>query len=205
MSAFIYPTLPGLTFDTTRTPIFKTNVQESPSGKESRFSYQFYPRVKYNLIYSLLRDDVTPSEFRQLAGLYEAMQGQFDTFLFVDPDFNAVTTENFGTGDGSTIAFQLSAKFQVTGGPGWPNIVQNLNGTPSIFKSAVLQTGGGVNYSLGPTGIITFTAAPAAAAPLTWTGSFYIRCRFTQDSVEFVKNANKWWQGDSVEFISVKL
>ena len=63
MSNAIYPSLPGLTFGMTRTPIFKTGIQESVSGKESRLAYQFYPRVKFNLQYELLRDDYAPVNY----------------------------------------------------------------------------------------------------------------------------------------------
>lgn len=204
MSSFVFPTLKGLTFDITRTPIWKTGRQESLSGKESRISYQFYPRIKYNLVYEVLRDDIATSDFRALGGLYDAMQGSFDTFLYTDPDFNTVTDENFGTGDGTTQDFQLTAKFQNSGGPGWPSIIQNLNGAPTIKKAGVTQTSP-TNYTLGATGIIHFVTAPAAAAALTWTGAFYQRCRFTQDMLDFVKIMNRWWAAESVEFITIKL
>jgi uncharacterized protein (TIGR02217 family) len=206
MSSLVYPTnIRGLQFPIVRTPVFKTNIQESPSGKESALSYQVYPRIRFQLSYELARDDVATSELRALFGLFEAMQGRYDTFLFTDPDFSSVTAENFGTGTGSQTQFQLTAKFQNTGGPGWPSLIQNLNGAPSIFVNGVLKTGGGVDYTLGTTGIVTFTSAPAAAAALTWTGSFYYRCRFTQDTMDFVKFMYKWWELDQVEFISKKL
>jgi hypothetical protein len=573
MSSLVFPSnIPGILFGVTRTPIFKTSVQEAVSGKESRFSFMQYPRVKFNLQYELLRDDynqtnyciwsqdldaggswtktnngtgvppvitpnysqapdgtftadrvffnrgagttssdfsriysnivtalggqsttssiwmktndgttrnillevdqnvasrlfsVTPnwqrfsfsvnsanafaiidlyligslepsstadismwggqietgqnattyipttsvpsggSELRAIDGLFEAMQGQFDTFLYQDPDFNTVTAEQFGTGDGATSAFQLTAKFQKTGGPGWPNIIQNFNGAPVIYRNdwqgnqllysvprtnyaiqsenlnttwtftnanptgpvtsprgdasaylinettanaqhyayeqplssignatvtascwvkasttswcylqltettgnqsayyyfnlsgagslgSAVSTGpnwstpsagitaypngwyrifivstksatssniqmilgtaqanatptyagtvghgiylwgaqielnslmsayfptayiptttaavGVTDYTLGATGIITLAVAPVTGALMTWTGSFFYRCRFTTDTLDFVKHMYKWWQLDSLEFISVKL
>lgn len=135
MSAFIYPSnLPGLTFDNVRSVITKTGRQEAVSGKESRIGYMQYPLYRFDLVYELLRDNLATSELKALWGLYEAMLGTFDTFLFTDPAFNAVTAEPFGTGDASTVAFQLIAKYRNAGGPGLAQLIQNLNGAPQIFR-----------------------------------------------------------------------
>lgn len=206
MSSLIYPNnLPGLMFDNSKAPIWKNARQQALSGKESRLAYMQYPLYRFELQYEFLRDNVSPSEFKALAGLYNAMGGDFDTFLYTDPTFNTVTLEPFGTGDGSTVAFQLVAKWQNVGGPGGADIVQNLNGTPSIYKNGVLQTGGGVNYTLGATGIVTFTSAPAAALPLTWTGSFYYRCRFEDGTLPLSQFMANFWKTKTVAFQSIKL
>jgi hypothetical protein len=206
VSSLIYPNnLPGLMFDNGKTPIWKNARQQSLSGKESRLAYMQYPLYRFELQYEFLRDNVSPSEFRALAGLYNAVGGDFDTFLYTDPSFNAVTTENFGTGDGATVGFQLTAKWQNVGGPGASDLIQNLNGSPLIYKNAVLQTGGGVNYTLGPTGFVTFTSAPAAAAALTWTGSFYYRCRFEQGELALSQFMANFWKTKTVAFQSIKL
>ena len=60
-------------------------------------------------------------------------------------------------------------------------------------------------YTLGTTGLITFTNAPAAAATIAWTGDFYTRVRFAQDSIEFEEFYYQFWQARKVELISVKL
>jgi uncharacterized protein (TIGR02217 family) len=205
MSSFIYPaTIPGLTFENVRTPIWSTGKQNAVSGKQSRIGYRQYPLWRFELQYELLRD-VTPSDLKALVGLFNAMQGGFDTFLFTDPSFNSVTAESFGTGNGATTAFQLIAKYQNAGGPGIADLIQNVNGTPSIFKAGVLQTGGGVNYTLGPTGIVTFTSAPAAGAALTWTGSFYYRCAFDEDEFPVTHFLTNFWKTKTVSFTSIKL
>lgn len=191
-------------FDDVRSPIWATGFQRALSGKASALSYQQYPRYHFELSFEYLRDDIAPSHLRSLAGLFNAMQGRADTFLFTSPAFNSVTTEPFGTGDGATVAFQLIANWQNAGGPGSPDIVQNLNGAPSIFKNAVLQSTPS-QYTLGPTGIVTFVSPPAAAAPLTWTGSFYYRCRFTDDTLTLAEFVQKYWSTKSVSFESETL
>ena len=204
MSSFVYPTLPGLTFNNVRTPLWNTGIQSAVSGKESAIAYRQYPLYRFELQYELLRDNITASDLKALAGLYNAMQGRFDTFLFTDPAFSAVVTEPFGTGDGVTTAFQLICKWQNTGGPGIAELVQNVNGAPQIFKNGVLQTTP-TNYTLGPTGIISFVTAPANALPLTWTGSFYYRCRFDTDELPFTQFMNQWWQTKTVPLQTKKL
>lgn len=60
----------------------------------------------------------------------------------------------FGTGNGTSTAFSL---------PYAPV-------TPLIYKNAVLQTLT-THYTVAPSGLVTFTAAPAANDLLTWTGT----------------------------------
>src|ERR1700748_3901198 len=109
MSGYVYPTLPGLTFDVIRTPMFDTGEQKAMSKKRSVIAYMQYPLIHFELTYSLLRDDVAISELKQLVGLFMAMQGKFDTFLFLDPDFNSVINQQFAIGDGVTKSFQITA------------------------------------------------------------------------------------------------
>lgn len=208
MSALVYPaSLPGLTFDNTRSPNYNTGVQPALSGKESRLAYQLYPMMAFELQYEFLTGaSQTSSDIRALLGLFMAMKAQADTFLFNDPEFNTVAAMPFGTGDAATAAFQLTATYQNSGGPGGPEIVQNLNGAPQIFVNGTLQTLG-TFYTLGATGIVTFLAGhiPAAAAALTWTGSFFYRCRFTEDSMTVSQFVNKFWENKQVNLRQIKL
>ena len=206
MSNLIYPPLPGLTFGNTRTPVFSTSVQTSLTGKESRLANRAYPNWKFELQYELLRDYIAPSDLKALVGLFMEVQGQYDTFLYTDPSFNSVTAQPFGTGDGTTAAFQLKATYENSGGPGLAEIIQNVNGTPSIYVGGVLQTSG-TAYTLGATGIVTFLAGhiPAAAAALTWTGSFYYRVRFDTDAMTVTQFLNNFWENKKVSLQQVKL
>jgi uncharacterized protein (TIGR02217 family) len=193
MSSTVFPTLLGISYPYVRTPRWRTGKQEALSGKESVISYRQWPLPRWELNYEFLRDDITVSDLKAIVGLFNACKGSFDTFLYFDPDFNAATTENFGTGDGTTTQFQLTVTYKNAGGPGAPERVQNLNGAPQIFKAGVLQTVT-TNYTIGPTGIVTFVSAPAAAAALTWTGSFFYRCRFNEDEILTSKFMSKWWE-----------
>lgn len=208
MSGLVYPaSLPGLTFDNTRSPNYNTGLQPALSGKESRLAYQMYPMFEFELQYEFLDGrSQTSSDIRALVGLYMAMFGQADTFLFNDGEFNTVAAMQFAIADGTATTYQLTATYQNTGGPGGSEIIQNLNGTPQIFVNGTLQTAGTL-YTLGATGIITFLSGhiPAASAVLTWTGSFYYRCRFTEDKMTVSQFVNKFWENKQVTLRQIKL
>jgi uncharacterized protein (TIGR02217 family) len=193
MTNFVWPVLPGLAFPVVRVPQWRNGRQEAVSGKESTVKYRRYPRIRWELQYELLRDDITVSEAKAIAGLFNACGGSYDTFLYTDPDYNTVTLESFGTGDGATTAFQLIATYQNSGGPGAPERVQNLSGAPQIYKAGVLQTLT-THYTIGPTGLVTFVTAPTGGQALTWSGSFYYRCRFEGDELVMTKIMSQWWE-----------
>lgn len=199
MSNAVFPTLAGLKFGVVRRPVWNTSTKTSVGGREYRAANMLYPSYVYKLSYEFLRDLRSGvDELRTLLGFFNQRQGSFDSFLFNDPDDNTVTTQSFGTGNGTTTQFQLLRTFG-----GFTDPVYDVNGTPQIFKAGVLQTVT-TNYSISSTGLVTFTAAPTAGQALTWTGSYYWRCRFEQDSSEFEKFMNQLWQARTVEFRTVK-
>ncbi len=196
MSNSVFPSLPGLGWSVIKSPQFKTIAQKSVSGKEVRQALMSYPLWEFTLTFSVLRGANGYTEMQTLAGFFLEMLGMFDTWLFDDPSDDSVTAQSFGTGDGTTTAFQLTR-----GMGGFAEPIQNINGTPSIYINGVLQASG---YTIGSTGIVTFSPAPAAAAALTWTGNFYFRCRFTLDLAEFDQFAKNLWQLKKLTFVSVK-
>jgi hypothetical protein len=129
MSNSVFPSLPGLTWGTTKTPEWKTIVQESVSGKELAASLMTYPRWTYTLSYEFLRSGAQ-TELQTLVGFFNARRGKFDDFLYTDPDDNAVTSQQFGTGDGTSTVFALVRTYG-----GFTEPVQNINGTPSVYKT----------------------------------------------------------------------
>jgi hypothetical protein len=217
MSSLIFPALPGLSgLEVTRNYVWKTAVQEAISGKDTAVSLRQYPLVQYELVVNLLRHDAVPSELLQVQGLYNSLKGRGDTFLYNDPEFNSISVAQaptlgvFGTGDGSTLIYQLLATFQNSGGPGGPELIQN--GNPANWSTAVLYDNGSTisaaNYSIGPTGIVTFGAghAPAAGHTLSWSGSWYYRCRFDEDEISWKKFMTiGLWMVSKLSFRSKKL
>jgi uncharacterized protein (TIGR02217 family) len=196
MSNAIYPTLPGITFKVIHAPRFKTQIDETASGREYRQALMVYPRVRTVLQYEFLRNRSAADELQQLVGFFKARKGSYDSFLFNNPDDNTATAQQFGTGDGVTTSFQL---LRTLGGFAEP--VYDLNGVPQIYKAGVLQ---GAGYSINSAGLVTFTAAPTAGQVLTWSGAYYWRNRFLNDEQEFEKFMQQLWQAGRVEMLSIK-
>ena len=196
MSNAVFPVLPGLSWSVVKTPKWSTRVQTAVSGREYRAAYFSLPRWSFKLSYEVLRAGAL-AELQQLVGFFNARQGIFDSFLYADPSDSAVTALQFGTGNGVTTAFQL---VRTLGGNIEPVVA--LPAVPAVFANGVLQSSG-VSVNLN-TGLATFTTAPANGVVLTWTGSFYYRCRFLQDDIELENFMKDLWQAKKVEFISVK-
>ena len=103
MSSEIFPTLPGLTWDQQKVPIFKTLSHRAISGAETRLSFYQYPLYQYTLAYSLLRDTAALNELKTLMGFYLSRYGAWDDFLYLDPSDNlaiaqtlsAITSETY--------------------------------------------------------------------------------------------------------------
>ena len=195
-----YPVFNGYGWPIVRAPMWKTLVQEAASGKEYRLPLQTYPKWKWTLNYGYLFDDISQSwqtttfMFQQLAGFFNLMQGQNQSFIYFDPYDNTVpssTPQNFGTGDGTTALFPL-LKHQ-TGGPGEPVqwVVANptiyINGTPT--GTAYMQSGSTSAVVVSPPAVVAFSPAPSSGAVLTWSGQFYYLCRFCANITRSTTNS----------------
>jgi uncharacterized protein (TIGR02217 family) len=204
MSNAVYPTLPGLQFNVVKTPKFSTVIMPGVSGKEWRAAMMANPLYTIGLTYAVLRDDPTTQspaspqdELKQLMGFFMARQGSFDSFLFTEPSDSHVTGMQFGTGDGTTNAFQLVRTYGIAGIGEFTEPVANLNGSPVIYDNGVVVAAG--NYTVGATGLITFTTPPASGHALTWDGQYYYRCRFNADTIGFNQFMSNLWEAKKVE------
>jgi hypothetical protein len=167
----------SFTWPITKYPVFNTIEQKTAAFRGSTYvSLTQYPIWRFDFDVPFLRGRLSDpnSPVSLIMGMILAMRGRADTFLFDDPWDRTAVKAGFGTGDGTTTAFQISRPI----GPGI-DIIQTFNGSPQIYANNVLQTSG---YSIDSFGVITFTAAPAASATLTWSGNFLYRCRFTDDA-----------------------
>jgi uncharacterized protein (TIGR02217 family) len=187
MSNQVFPTLPGLSWSIVKAPEWSTRIQKSVSGKELRAALMAYPIYKITLPYEFLRASTAYAELQTLMGFFNARQGSFDSFLFTDTTDSSVTNESFGTGNGVTTAFQLIRAYG-----GFTEPVMNLNGLPVIKKAGTTMVSGS-DYTIDAFGMVTFATPPASAAALTWTGTYYYRCRFDNDSSDFENFMYQLW------------
>lgn len=192
MSNALYPTLAGLTFNSEKEAEFNTIIQRSVSLNELRATFTAAPIYRIRLQYELLRDDATYNELKTLLGFYLARQGDFDSFLYLDPDDNTATQEDFGTGNASRTQFQLTRAYGA-----FTESVSNIGVSPQIYKDGVLQVSG---YTVSSTGLVTFSVAPGNGVDLTWSGTYYYRCRFER-GMTFNKFMNLLWEARQVIFL----
>jgi uncharacterized protein (TIGR02217 family) len=196
MSQNVFPVLKGRGWSVLKTPLWSNRIQTSTSGLEVRAKLWTLPRYRFELTYPLLREYSGHDDMRQLLTLYQSVSGTYDTFLYKDLDDYSVTAQAFGTGTGSTQAFQLIRSYAGLSEP-----VRGVAAGTQIFINGTLQTSG---YTISNTGLVTFSTAPSAGAALTWTGTFYYRCRFEQDGLELEQFFANWWACNSLTFVSVK-
>ena len=196
MSDAVFPTFIGMEWPVTKTPAFKTLIQSSVSGKEKRIALQSYPIWSYGLSFNYLSDDNTTNcDIQKLAGFILSRQGAFDDFLFNDITDNTALNQAVAVGDGITKQFQLVRNY---GG-----YIEPIRG---LLVAPIMKINGVINAAFTWTtkGVITFTVVPAAAAIITWSGTFYYRVRFTEDSLDLSNDMYRIWSSKSVGFISVK-
>lgn len=194
-----FPTFPGLTFPITRTPIWQTIKQQSVAGLTPRFAQWSYPRWRYEVSLEVLRTHSSYTELQSLVGFINSLAGAAGTFQYADPYDGAATDQNFGTGTGTATAFQLVRTLG-----GFTEPVYAPTATPTIKVGGVTKATPG-DYSIGSTGIVTFTSAPANGAALTWTGSFAWLCQLDEDETDLTQFDAYRWSADSLKFTTVKL
>ncbi len=200
MSIAVYPTLPGLTWSVTKSPIWKTRTQTSVRGREVRIKDQIYPRWKFQLVYSFLRGMPGFIEIQTMLSFFQSVAGSWDTFLFDDPTDDFVTGQTIGIGDGANTSFQLARQFAVGGF----NEPITAPGGVTLYLNGALQTPTAYGWD-GATGLVTFIAPPSIGVVVTADIGYWFRCRFTTDTLDFEQFMSNWWELKKIEFESVLL
>ena len=129
----------------------------------------------------------------------------------------AATSMPIGVGNGTTTAFQLqrtlvtssalpaaaSRSYFPTIGDGYEPVFVT-NSTPAIYVDSTLKTIT-TDYTINnTTGILTFVTAPASAAIISWTGSYYWNCRLEKEQYDFNRMLNGVWEAKTINLITVK-
>lgn len=204
MSTEVFPTLKGLGYDLTRSTIWGNSTQQFVSGKEIRINNGWtYPRYKWDLTFNFLRSDAVNLELQTLFGFYNARNGIYDSFLYADATDNSVTLQNIGTGNGSTLIYQLVRSFGSYVEPVFaPNVVS------TVYVDGVDQVGhwSVSNWGSSTPGLITFAGghAPANGKAITVTFSYYFPCRFNDDTVAFTNFMSQLYSCNKLSFMSIK-
>lgn len=112
MSDVLFPELPGLEWDLTKTPMFNTKIMQSVNGRELRASYQAVPKYQISMSFAFLRESKGRNELQQLEGFFLERRGSFDSFLFKMPEDNEFQCTFVG--DGVQTSFQLYKQINTT-------------------------------------------------------------------------------------------
>jgi len=197
------PTLAGLSWSRHKKPGFSTRVASHVSGREVRVALMEYPLYEFEAVYSGLASMTTPafaglgsSSLQSLMGFFLQLQGQFGTFLYIDPDDNTVTRQAFATGNASTTSFTMMRSLGGFLEPvGWVTSIANvyLNGAP--------QSSG---FSLSTPNTLSFTSPPGNGVIVAADFSYAFNCRFLDDQMDFVEFMSNLWKLESMKFRSIK-
>jgi uncharacterized protein (TIGR02217 family) len=196
------PILPGLSWSRHKRPGFSTRVASHVSGREVRIALMSYPLYEFEAVYNGLASSSTAafaglgsSSLQCLMGFFLQLQGQFGTFLYTDPDDNAVTAQTIAVGDGATTAFTL---VRTLGGfvepVGW------VTGISAVYLNGTATS----SYTLSAPNTLTMATAPGTGVTLTASFSYAYNCRFLDDQTDFEEFMSNLWKLDSMKFRSVK-
>ena len=201
----IFPALPGLAWSVTKAPRFATRIQKAVSGRELRVLDQPNPIWQWTLGYDLLRDPHDArgvglgagyDELRTLMGFFLQQQGAFQPFLFDDPTDDSVAAQPLGTGDSSTLEFQLVRTMN-----GFAEPVTAPNLVIAVYFNGVRQ--GAAGYTVDPnTGLLGFATPPPAGQAITADFTYYFRVRFSDDTAEFENFMLQRWRLKQVKLQS---
>jgi len=182
----------GLKIEVSKKPSFSTLINRAVSGMESRLGLMAYPLWEFSLAYEFLRDMAAFNELENLVGFFVQRRGSLDSFLYTDPQDSSVTDQSIGTGDGANKNFQLQRAWG-----GFNEPVHNVNAITNVKVNGSATTA----YTINSTGLITFTTAPANTAIVTWSGTYYYRCRFSADELEASQMLKDLWELKKLQFI----
>jgi len=205
MSQLVFPQLQGLSWEYTKKPIWKTLIQESTSGNETRIKLWSYPKyeigIKYNFMTNQEYSDLslTVSDYEKMLAFYNKVGGSYDDFLYEDPIENTAIAQVFGVADGITKDFQLTRTIGAESNT-WVEPVYGVKGTPVIKVGTNVVT----NYTINNFGLVSFADAPASGN-ISWTGSFYFRCRFLNDNLQFNQTYKEIYENIGIDLTTVKL
>lgn len=210
MSNVLFPELPGLEWDTSITPMFNTKIMTSINGRELRASFQATPKYEISLSYAFLRENKGRKELQQLQGFYLERRGAFDSFLYKMPDDNQFDCTFIG--DGSTTSYQLYKMMYDTPlplGNTEEKIVQAID--PNMWNQASAKSMWSTNTAkrmwntataqVTADGKYILSQPIEAGIELNIKGTYFYRCRFKDDTQQYVNFMHKLWKAGKVELI----
>ena len=206
MSDVLFPELPGLEWDLTKTPMFNTKIMQSVNGRELRASYQAVPKYQVSMSFAFLRESKGRKELQQLEGFFLERRGSFDSFLFKMPEDNEFQCTFVG--DGVQTSFQLYKQINTTQIPlqhtqaeqsedplMWDEVASKPMWSEPDDQMWLLQ------FGITTNGLLQMSIPLAAGESITISGTYYYRCRFADDEQQYTNFMSKLWKAGKVEMV----
>ena len=198
----LFPALPGQGWSVHKKPTFATIVASHVSGREVRDALYVDPIWQFELTFDGLASDATSypglgaQSLQALMGLFLQCQGQWGTFLYVDPSDNFVSDQAVAIGDGATTSFTLA---RALGG-----FLEPVGWATSVAQVSVGGAAQSSGWSLAAPNSLVFATPPASGAAIAASFAYAFLCRFDDDAAEFEQAMQNLWRLDSLKFRSVR-
>ncbi|TPS84098.1 DUF2460 domain-containing protein [Acinetobacter baumannii] len=206
MSDVLFPELPGLEWDLTKTPMFNTKIMQSVNGRELRASYQAVPKYQISMSFAFLRESKGRNELQQLEGFFLERRGSFDSFLFKMPEDNEFQCTFVG--DGVQTSFQLYKQINTTQIPlqhtqaeqSEDPLMWSENASKPMWSDPESQIWL-LQFVITNNGMLQLSIPLLEGESITVTGTFYYRCRFADDEQQYTNFMSKLWKAGKVDMI----
>lgn len=200
--------LPGQGWSITKRPTFSTRVASHVSGREARVPFYAYPLYEFEMTFDALDSagkfpGLGANSLQALLGLYLQCQGQYGTFLYVDPSDHLADRQIIATGDRISTTFVLVRTYGGFTEPvGW--VLSNPPATIYDNDTVVANTDYSIYAPHGSNNMIAFSIAPQEGHIVSASFAFAYLCRFADDQSDFQQIMDGLWQATSVKFRSVR-
>jgi uncharacterized protein (TIGR02217 family) len=165
----------NIAYGATGGPEFATTVVVTGAGHEQRNVNWAEARGRWDVGSGLKNQ----RQLDELIAFFRSRKGRAYGFRFKDWTDYKATGQLLGTGDGVQTQFQLVKHYPSGSVIEGRTVSKPVAGTVRIYKDAVEQLSGwSVNVT---TGLITFTAAPAAGVEINADFEFDVPVRFDSD------------------------
>jgi uncharacterized protein (TIGR02217 family) len=184
-----------------------TDIVTLSSGREERNSRWATSRHLYNAGYGVK----SRADMQTVLAFFEERRGRFHSFLWRDGlDYSSNGSDGaptpldqaIGTGDGTTTTFQLTKTYGATFDPYLRAITKPVAGSVRVAMAGTEAMSGWSVDSL--TGLVTFTAAPAAATAITAGFLFDVPVRFDIDRLDIELTTFDAASAPSIPLIEVR-
>lgn len=203
-----FPT--GVSLGSSGGPERRTDVVVLGSGHEERNSRWQDSRRRYNAGYGVRSAD----DLHAVIAFFEERRGRLNGFRYKDwsdfrsgPPLAAITMLDaaIGTGDGATVAFQLTKTYGSAFAPWSRAIKKPVAGTVLIAVDGI-ASGEGIDHVTDPvTGVVTFQpgSIPGAGEAITAGFEFDVPARFETDFLNI--SMNQFNAGDIPDIAIVEI